>query len=129
MLPVTLVGQEIANNTATYNLSNVLPKNVENLGFQGEMLKEQTEAQRAQTLDVRKDGAPVVGVLGKQKALYDQQITSYQRDAELKAARIWSDAWITQKTIDEGLVPPTTLANANVEKVLNQIQVNNNLGV
>lgn len=129
VLPVTLVGQEIANNTATYNLSNVLPKNVENLGFQGEMLKEQTEAQRAQTLDVRKDGAPVVGVLGKQKALYDQQITSYQRDAELKAARIWSDAWITQKTIDEGLVPPTTLANANVEKVLNQIQVNNNLGV
>lgn len=121
-------GQEIANNTATYNLATVLPKQTENLGYQGEMLKEQTEAQRAQTLDVRKDGAPVVGVLGKQKDLYAQQITSYQRDAELKAARIWSDAWITQKTIDEGLLPPDTLTNTKVDAVLESIRINNNLG-
>jgi len=128
VLPVTLAGQQIANTTATYNLANVLPKNVENLGYQGEMLKEQTEAQRAQTLDVRKDGQPVVGVLGKQKQLYGQQITSYQRDSELKAARMWSDSWITQKTIDEGLLPPATFENATVQKVMEQIRSNNNLG-
>lgn len=121
-------GQEIANQTATYTLATVLPKQTENLGYQGEMLKEQTEAQRAQTLDVRKDGAPIVGVLGKQKELYAQQITSYQRDAELKAARIWSDAWITQKTIDEGLLPPDTLTNTKVDAVLESIRINNNLG-
>lgn len=114
--------------TAKFNLEQILPKTATNLTYQGEMLQEQTEAQRAQTLDVRKDGQTVVGVLGKQKALYAQQITSYQRDAELKAARIWSDAWITQKTIDEGLLAPNTLQNANVERVLNQIQQNNNLG-
>ena len=128
MALVQKAGQEIANNTATYNLATVLPKQTENLGYQGEMLKEQTEAQRAQTLDVRKDGAPVVGVLGKQKDLYAQQITSYQRDAELKAARIWSDAWITQKTIDEGLLPPDTLTNTKVDAVLESIRINNNLG-
>lgn len=128
LLPTQQAGQVTANNTAAYNLSNMLPKQLENLNLQGNMLKEQTEAQRAQTLDTRLDGAAVVGVLGKQKALYAQQITSYQRDAELKAARIWSDAWITQKTIDEGLVPPATLANDTVNSVLESIRINNNLG-
>lgn len=126
-LPTQQAGQLTANSTATYNLANILPKQAENLTYQGNMLKEQTEAQRAQTLDIRSDGAAVVGVLGKQKALYTQQITSYQRDAELKAARIWSDAWITQKTIDEGLVPPTTLTNTTVNSVLESIRINNNL--
>ncbi|MNO13157.1 hypothetical protein D3C76_27850 [compost metagenome] len=121
-------GQEVANDTASYNLTVRLPKEVENLGYQGNMLKEQTEAQRAQTLDTRLDGSPVVGVLGKQKALYAQQIVSYQRDSELKAARIWSDAWITQKTIDEGLVPPDTFTNTNVNEVLETVRINNNLG-
>jgi hypothetical protein len=74
------------------------------------------------------DGTAVTGVLGKQKALYSQQITSYQRDSELKAARIWSDAWITQKTIDEGLVPPDTFTNTNVNAVLQTVRTNNNLG-
>lgn len=128
LLPTQQAGQVTANSTADYNLSQILPKQAANLTLQGNMLKEQTEAQRAQTLDVRLDGAAVVGVLGKQKQLYAQQITSYQRDAELKAARIWSDAWITQKTIDEGLVPPTTLANATVNSVLESIRINNNLG-
>lgn len=121
--------KDIQYCTADFNLKQVLPKTADNLTYQGEMLKEQTEAQRAQTLDTRKDGQLVVGVLGKQKDLYKQQITSYQRDSELKAARIWSDAWITQKTIDEGLLPPDTLENATVEKVLEQIRQNNNLGV
>lgn len=128
ILPTQQAGQVTANSTATYNLSNILPKQAENLTYQGNMLKEQTEAQRAQTLDTRLDGAAVVGVLGKQKQLYAQQITSYQRDAELKAARIWSDAWITQKTIDEGLLAPTTLQNASVNSVLESIRINNNLG-
>ena len=113
--------------TAKFNLEQILPKTSSNLTYQGEMLQEQTEAQRAQTLEVRKDGQPVLGVLGKQKALYAQQITSYQRDSELKAARIWSDAWITQKTIDEGLLPPTTLENSTVNTVLESIRRNNNL--
>lgn len=61
--------------------------------------------QRAQT-DVRTDGSTVTGAVGKQKDLYSQQITSYQRNSELSAARVFSDAWITQKTIGRGFVAP-----------------------
>lgn len=101
--------------------------NVSMLPAQLNLVKEQTESARAQTLDIRLDGSTVIGVMGKQKELYSQQIISYQRDAELKAARVWSDAWITQKTIDEGLVPPNAFTNANVDQVMSKIKTNNGL--
>lgn len=113
-------GQDGQNSIGTYNLTTMMPAQLQ-------MIKEQTEAQRAQTLDNRLDGAEVVGVLGKQKALYSQQVISYQRDSELKAARIWSDAWITQKTIDEGLTAPTQFTNAEVDKVLTKLRTSNGL--
>ncbi|MBQ5153795.1 hypothetical protein EGM85_11085, partial [Macrococcus caseolyticus] len=63
----------------------------------------------------------------KQKELYTQQITSYQRDAEVKAAKLFTDAWITQKTIDEGLTPPNGFTNASVDDVLSTVKRNNSL--
>lgn len=92
---------------------------------QEEFIKEQTESQRAQTLDTRRDGSAVRGALGKQKELHAQQIISYQRDAEVKAARMFVDAWITQKTIDEGLVPPNGFTNASLDNVLSKLRSNN----
>lgn len=91
-------------------------------------VSEQGEAQRAQTLDTRSDGATVGGAMGTQKNLYLQQIDSYKRDAEVKAGKMWTDAWITMKTIDEGLLPPSQFTNANLDVVLNKIKTNNNLG-
>lgn len=91
------------------------------------LLKEQTDAQRAQTLDTRADGTTVTGTLGKQKDLYTQQITSYQRDAEIKAAKLFTDAWITMKTIDEGLLAPPNFQNASIDIVLGHIKSNNDL--
>lgn len=118
--------------TAEYNLQNLLPaqleasnQQVKNLILQGNLLTEQTEVQRSQTMDTRTDGTTVTGVLGKQKELYAQQVTSYQRDAEVKAAKIFSDAWITQKSIDEGLTPPAGFTNASVDSVLTAIKANN----
>lgn len=98
----------------------------ENAGYI--MVSEQGEAQRAQTLDVRADGANVVGVLGKQKALYSQQIESYKRDAEVKAGKMWVDAWITMKTIDEGLLPPDQFTNTEINEVLVALKANNSIG-
>lgn len=128
LLPLQRTGQElqnagqiIQNNTGQYQLSNIYPQQLT-------LLKEQTEVQRAQTLDVRTDGSTVTGAVGKQKDLYSQQITSYQRNSELSAARVFSDAWITQKTIDEGLLPPDALNNNSVNTVLNTLKTNNNLG-
>jgi hypothetical protein len=129
LMPLEKAGQELANDTATYNLASMLPQQLANLVAQNNMFKEQTEAQRAQTMDTRVDGTPIVGVLGKQKDLYTQQITSYKRDAEMKVAKLFSDSWITQKTIDEGLIPPNSFTNAEIEKVMVDIRQKNDIGV
>lgn len=108
-------------DTVKYQLSDILPT-------QKTLLVEQTNAQRAQSSDTRTDGQPVAGTLGKQKDLYDQQITSYQRDAEVKAAKLFTDAWTVQKTVDDGIVPPDNFANASLNTILGHIKQNNNLG-
>lgn len=116
-----LATEQVGYDVATFNLENILPE-------QENLLKEQVEEQRAKTLDTRTDGVTdVAGLVGKQKDLYTQQIESYQRDAEVKAAKLFTDAWITQKTIDEGLLAPTGFANASVDEVLAAIKTNNGL--
>ena len=82
------------------------------LPAQKQVLVEQGEAQRAQTLDVRADGTArtavngvLPGMLGTQKALYNQQIVSYKEDVKVKAAKVFADLWVTQKTVDEGTKP------------------------
>ena len=108
------------NETATYNLTNLLPK-------QAQLLAEQIEVQRAQTMDTRTDGVPVTGSVGKQKELFSQQILSYQRDSELKAAKVFSDVWITQKTMDEGLTAPSNFTNAAIDVIMTTVRANNGL--
>ena len=120
-----LTKMKIATESETYcaalfNASQMLPQQLK-------LITEQTEAQRAQTLDTRTDGAVVKGSVGKQKELYSQQITSYQRDAEVKASKLFTDAWITQKTIDEGLNPPNGFTNASIDTILTKLKSNNGL--
>lgn len=120
-----LTKMKIATESETYcaalfNANQMLPQQLK-------LITEQTEAQRAQTLDTRSDGATVTGSVGKQKELYSQQITSYQRDAEVKASKLFTDAWITQKTIDEGLNPPNGFTNASIDTILTKLKSNNGL--
>lgn len=120
-----LTKMKIATESETYcaalfNASQMLPQQLK-------LVTEQTEAQRAQTLDTRSDGVTVTGSVGKQKELYSQQITSYQRDAEVKASKLFTDAWITQKTIDEGLNPPNGFTNASIDTILSKLKSNNGL--
>lgn len=120
-----LTKMKIATESETYcaalfNASQMLPQQLK-------LITEQTEAQRAQTLDTRTDGTVVKGSVGKQKELYSQQITSYQRDAEVKASKLFTDAWITQKTIDEGLNPPNGFTNASIDTILTKLKSNNGL--
>ena len=105
-----------------YTLNEIMPT-------QKTLLEEQVEVQRAQTLDTRTNGAEIRGSVGKQKDLYTQQITSYQRDAEVKAAKLFTDAWITQKTIDEGLLAPGAFRNESVNVILRNIKANNNIEI
>lgn len=120
-----LTKMKIATESETYcaalfNANQMLPQQLK-------LVTEQTEAQRAQTLDTRSDGTTVTGSVGKQKELYSQQITSYQRDAEVKASKLFTDAWITQKTIDEGLNPPNGFTNASIDTILTKLKSNNGL--
>jgi hypothetical protein len=111
----------IALETSRFTYQNVLPAQLQQLFEQG------CQA-RAQTSDTRLDGANIAGVMGAQQALYKQQVISYQRDAECKAAKIFTDAWITQKTIDSGLLPPVGFTNDSVNEILTVIMANNAFG-
>ena len=103
-------GQNYTNQQLIYTVENLLPQQLL-------LLIEQTQVQRAQTLDTRADGSTVVGLLGKQKALYSQQIISYERDVELKFMKNYLDAWITQKTVDDGLAPPNQFTNTFIDSI------------
>lgn len=122
ILPAQKLVLEDQHNTATYQLANILPA-------QKQLITEQMETQRANTSNTRSDGVTaVVGMVGKQKDLYTQQITSYQRDAEVKTAKLFTDAWITMKTIDEGLLPPTNFNNTSIDAILADLKTNNSIG-
>lgn len=102
-----------------YTTTNILPENKK-------LITEQTEAQRASTLDTRTDGTtPVKGSIGKQKDLYSQQITSYKRKSEVDAAQLWLSAWTVHRTTDEELIPPMQLQNPGINEVLDTLKIRN----
>jgi hypothetical protein len=101
--------QDIASKV--FNITYVLP-------VQLDLVKEQREAERSKTLNTRTDGAIVVGSVGKQKDLYTQQIDSFVKDAKYKTAKMYLDNWITQKTLDENIIPPTELTAANAGTIM-----------
>jgi hypothetical protein len=123
LMKMKLATEDITYDIADYNLNTMMPAQLQ-------MVNEQKEAARAQTMDTRSDGiTQVVGILGRQADLYEQQVTSYKRDSEMKAARVFIDAWMTMKTIDEGLLPPTSFDNTNLQEILSTLKTVNNLGV
>ena len=142
------LGQDKQTETANYNLINILPKQNEVLAqqvlsatkdtqtkeytyayilpIQRLTAQEQAEAARAQTMDVRSDNiTAVAGSIGRQNALYAQQVISYQKDAELKAGKIFSDIWTVRKTVDEGLPLPAAFHKTNIQGVMEEIMISN----
>ena len=128
LLPQQVRGATAQADGQILQNSSIIPKQATMLDRQIEFTKEQFETQRAQTMNTRSDGSTAVtGTLGKQKELHAQQIISYQRDSQLKAARPFIDAWITMKTIDEGTLPPTGFNNANLDAILAVLRADNDL--
>jgi hypothetical protein len=112
----SLMTQDI--NIKTFQHTDILPA-------QKNVLLEQYEVQRAQTLDTRSDNTTAVaGAIGKQKDLYTEQISSYVKDARYKAAKFWVDGWITQKSLDEGLNAPNEFTNTQIDEVLVSLKGN-----
>lgn len=121
LLPAQVAGLTADNLAKDYNVNNLLPEQLNSL-------REQTEAHRAKTMDTRTDGVTVIrGAIGKQKDLHTQQVDSYKRDAEQKIGKMFLDTWITQKSIDEGLNPPTSITDVNINTVMTKIRQNTGL--
>lgn len=121
MLPIELAQQQHIVNSRQPAETNLIQRQID-------LTSEQYEAERAKTVDTRSDGNTVVGSVGKQKDLYSQQIDSFIKDAQYKVGKLFSDAWVTQKTLDEGLTAPTQYTNLEVNEVLAQLRTNNSLG-
>ena len=142
MLPAQRLNVEADTNAKNYTANQIMPAQFANttadtliktytreslLPSQKRLTDEQAESKRAETLNVRSDGATVAGSVGKQKDLYDQQITSYRRDAEVKAAKMWMDNWISHQTIFESDDTPTILGRTSLNEVMASVKRNNNL--
>lgn len=109
-------------------ISGVIGRQKTLLDRQAALTLEQTQAERSKTLDTRLDGSTSVqGLNGKQKDLYNQQIDSFIKDAKQKAAKMYLDGWITQKTLDENFSIPTQLTTPEINQVLQALRTANNL--
>lgn len=116
-LPAQIAGITADNASKAYTNSFLLPAQLESI-------KEQNEGHRAKTLDTRSDGLPVKGAIGKSVDLQQEQINSYKRDAEAKVAKMLLDGWMTQRSTDENLAPPTGLADAQINSALAKVRLN-----
>jgi hypothetical protein len=93
---------------------------------QQDLLAAQTNVQRAQTYDTNTDTTAVAGIMGVQKQLYAEQITSYKRDAENKGVKTVADLWTSAKALDDATQSPGPLAG-NLIQAMNKYM--NNLGL
>lgn len=114
----TMTKDTLRSGAAISGIS-LIDKNLKNK--QITLVSEQIDAARAQTKNTVIDGLTQVGgILGSQRALYDQQKESYIHDSMNKAARLLSDAWTTQKTVDDGWTPPSAFLNPYLDPAIKE---------
>jgi hypothetical protein len=94
---------------------------------QAKYINEQYESQRGQTRNTLSTGETLAGIMGVQKALYEEQITSYKRDAESKAVKMMLDTWTARKTIDDGTPLPNGIDTAAIDSALGSFRANLNI--
>lgn len=85
---------------------------------------EQYESQRGQTRGTLSTGEQVVGLIGVQARLYEQQITSFKRDAESKGVKMLLDTWTARKTIDEGVAVPGAIDGVSLNTAITTYRTN-----
>ena len=89
---------------------------------QKELLIEQTEQAHAQVSDTQLDGkTPVTGYTGNQNSLLKQQVTSFKKDAIIKAAKVYADSLTTQLSMNTATVAGTGLDAAGIGKAIGKL--------
>lgn len=71
------------------------------------LLTQKKLTEQAQILDTV-DGNAVVGVIGKQKTLFQAQTDGFARDAEQKLMKMCVDTWAVRRTTDDATVVTST---------------------
>jgi hypothetical protein len=122
ILPAQKIGQDRTNENLKSQGDGVDYTNANILPAQKKLIVEQSEAQRAQTYDKRSDGAVVTGAIGKQKELYTQQIKAYQFDSETKLVKLYTDSFISQLTINEGLKVPEQFDEGSINSIVKEMR-------
>jgi len=128
MMPAQKIQVDKQNINLTYTGTGLDYTNKNILPLQKALVNEQVQVQRAQTYDKRTEGMVITGAVGKQKALYDQQMAAYQRDSENKLVKFYIDAYLTQKTVDEDFPIPLQFKNTEIDEILKLLRKNLALG-
>lgn len=111
------LGVDQATTNAQITATNLL-RNQEKTEAETELLRTKKFTEQAQYVDVV-NGEPVVGIIGKQKNLYQAQTDGFKRDAEQKLAKIMSDSWVARRSTDEAENPAGTgLTNVEINAVM-----------
>lgn len=114
-----LVTQNTANAVLT---GTVITKQGVKLDSEKLLLDQKTDTEKAQILDTV-NATGVLGVIGKQKALFDAQIAGFARDAEQKAAKLAVDAWTIRSTVDpDTMSSPTGIADTDVTNIMAKVK-------
>lgn len=79
---------------------------------QADLLAQKKITEDAQTVD------STGGTTKKQQDLISAQTEGFARDAEQKLAKIVSDAYAVQRTTDNTLGPPSSLASQNIDDIM-----------
>lgn len=94
-----------------------------------QLLWEKTMTERANTQDTiigsygASNGIPVLGVIGKQKALYQNQADGYIKDAKVKAAKLFADAAMLQLNTNDTYNTSTNgFSDTNINAVMSAVK-------
>ena len=116
--------QAVQTSLSEYQLSYVLPAQVAGQEAQTAHTEAQTLMVNSQrTLSLPKQ----IQVQDSQIALYNQQVTSYQRDAELKAAKVFTDTWVALSTVNGADDIPAQYNLTNLNQILTILRAKNDL--
>jgi hypothetical protein len=85
-----------------------------------DLLKQKIVTEKAQTLEL---GVDTNSVIGRQKELYAKQSAGFDRDAEQKAVKIWTDTWNARRMTDDGTVADgvNMLADTTGGRLMNKL--------
>ena len=111
ILPQQKLGLERDNTIKQYQVTDLLPAQKSLVLSQTSNADSDKQLKDYQRTDI----------LPAQKALYTEQKDSYVKDAKIKSAKMWTDVFITLKTMDIAITADQ-FNNANMDSVLTSLR-------